>query len=623
MFAVLIGAFALSMGGTNYFDRVSRPTVAKVGSVQITPQQYQHAYQRTVENLSSRAHRRLTPQEAKALGLPERVLQNLIQEAAVDSEAHALGLGLSKEGLKDSIYRNEYFHDASGKFDPQKYQQFLTQIGYSAAYFEQELSADLVRRQLRGIFEKSAIVPKVLLDALNRYENAQRVISYFNINDATVGAIEPASEEFLHTFYNERKRQFMAPEMRKVAVVAINPQTVASRITIADADSQATYDANPETYHVPERRKLELIPFQSKQAADEAAAALNRGKDFVAVAKEAGFKQPEIDLGTLSKKEFGNKFAANDKMIEVAFSLKKGKVSEPVEGPLSTVIIRVLEIIPGQAKSFAEVKDRIREDLVKSRTAEETTKLTKAFEDERSAGVPVVEAAKKLNLPLIEAELDSGGKDSDGKPFAIAGTPFPALAPAAFKSDTGVENDALRLPGSGYAWFDVLDITKARQKPFEEVKAEVEAAWRKDQIRTKLSEKARELVARLDKGEAIAEVAKSVKAEAKTTPPLKRNGSEQGLPQTAVGQAFTLAEGAAGSVISGEGTSRAVFQVEKVIAPAPLDEAGAKALEEQIARHVADDNYAEYLIDITRRVGVSVDKKLAAEVAGGAVDNDY
>jgi peptidyl-prolyl cis-trans isomerase D len=405
-------------------------------------------------------------------------------------------------------------------------------------------------------------------------------------------------------------------------VVAINPQTVASRIAISDAELQAAYDANPEAYYVPERRKLELIPFQTKQAADEAAAALKRGKDFLAVAKDAGFKQPELDLGTLSKKELSNKFAATDKMIEAAFTLKKGKVSEPIEGPLSTVIIRVLEIIPGQAKSFAEVKDRIREDLVKARTADETAKLTKAFEDERNAGVPVVEAAKKLDLPLIEAELDSGGKDTDGKPFAIAGAPFPALALAAFKSDVGVENDALRLPAGGYAWFDVLDIAKARQKPFEEVKAEVEAAWRKDQIRTKLSEKARELVARLDKGEPVAEVAKSVKAEVKTTPPIKRSGSEPGLPQTAVGQAFTLAEGAAGSVLSGEGSSRAVFQVEKVIAPAPLDEAGSKALEEQIARYIVDDNYAEYLMNITRRVGVSVDQKMAAEAAGGAVDDD-
>ncbi len=425
MFGILIVSFAISMGGGNYLDRVSKPTVAKVGSIEITPQQYQRSYQRTVENLSSRARRRLSPQEAKALGLPERVLQNLIQEAAIDSEANSLGLGLSKEGLKESIYRNEYFHDAAGKFDPQKYQQFLSQIGYSAPLFEQELSADLTRRQLRGIFEKSAIVPKTLLDAFNRYENSQRTIGYFNINDSAAGAIEPAPEEILRAYYNERKPQFMAPELRKVAVVAINPQTVAGKLTISDADMQAAYNANPESYNVPERRKIELIPFQSKKAADDAAAALKKGKDFLAVAKDAGFKQPELDLGTLSKKEFTDKFAANAKMVEAAFTtLKKGKVSDPIEGPLSTVIIRVLEIIPGQAKTFDEVKDRIREELVKTRTNEETTKLTKAYEDERTAGVAVSDAAKKLDLPIIEAQLDSGARDSDWQAIRRRRRPF-------------------------------------------------------------------------------------------------------------------------------------------------------------------------------------------------------
>ena len=105
-----------------------------------------------------------------------------------------------------------------------------------------------------------------------------------------------------------------------------------------------------------------------------------------------------------------------------------------------------------------------------------------------------------------------------------------------------MENEALRLQGGGYAWYDVEDIIKARQKPFDEVKADVEADWRKDQVRAKLTAKARELVERLNHGEKIADVAKSVGATVKTTQPLKREGSEPGLPQTAMAQAFSLAE---------------------------------------------------------------------------------
>lgn len=622
MFSVLIGAFAISMGGNNYFDRQAKATVAKVGSVEITPQQFQRAYQRTLENLSARAGRRITPQEAQALGLPDRVLQGLIQDASVDLEANKLGLGLSPDGLRQSIYGNSFFQDPAGKFSPAKYQEFLQQIGYSAPGFEHEYKGDLVRRQIRGIFEKSAVLPKTLLEAYNRYTNEQRTLAYFVIGADAAGAIETPSDETLRPFYEERKTQFMAPELRKVAVLAISPETVASKITVPDEEVKAQYDAKPANFGVPERRKIELIPFQTKQAAEAASADLKSGKDFLDVAKAAGFKQPDLDLGLVSKKEFGEKFAANETMIDAAFALEKGKISEPVDGPLSTVIMRVLETIPGKEKSFDEVKDQIRDEIVKTRSAADTAKLIKSFEDERTAGVQLPDIAKKLNLPLEEVTFDRTGKDSSGKPVTLSAVPAPGLAAVAFKSDVGVENDALRLPAGGYAWFEVQDIVKARQKPFDEVKADVEAAWKKDQIRTKLTEKARDLAARLDHGEPIADVAKSVGAEVKTSQPLKRDSNEPGLPPSAIAQAFPLGEGGSSSASSNDGTSRTVFQVANITAPPALDEAGTKAIEQRIASQVADDNFAEYLTGVTKDAGVSVDRKNFAAVAGGSFEGD-
>ncbi len=103
LFAILIGAFAISMGGNNYFERYRQQTVAKVGSEAITPEQFRRAYERVLENLSQRAGRRITSTEAKAFGLPNRVLQGLIQDAAVDLEAHKLGVGISPAGVKQSI----------------------------------------------------------------------------------------------------------------------------------------------------------------------------------------------------------------------------------------------------------------------------------------------------------------------------------------------------------------------------------------------------------------------------------------------------------------------------------------------------------------------------------------
>lgn len=621
LFGILIVAFAIQFGGNFSFEHFGQqPYVAKVGSIDITPQQYERAYQRTVENLSARTGQRITSGQAKAIGLPQQVLQGLIQEAALDYEAGKLGLGLSKDGLRENITSAEAFQDSSGKFSPEKYQQFLQRIGYSAPFFEHEFKSDLIRRQLQGMFSTSGAVPKALLDAFNRYINEQRTVAYFTLAPSAAGTIPAPSEEALKTFYEDHKLQFRAPEYRKVAVLAITPQTVASKIDIPEEELKAKYDAKPGNYAVPERRKIELIPFQSKEAAEAADAKLASGQSFDDAAKAAGFQHGDIDLGSVSKQELGEKLDVNQAILDKAFSLKQGETSNPVDGPLSWVIIRADEITPGKEESFDAVKDGIREALVKAKSTEESSKLIKQFEDERTSGISIQDIAKKLNLPLDVVTLDRKGNGQDGKPVQAASVPAGKLADAAFKSDIGVENEALRLQGGGYAWFDVQDIVKARQKPFDEVKADVEADWNKDQIRTKLAEKARELVAQISKGQPVADVAKSVGGEVKTSQPLKRESSEAGLPASAVTQAFSLAEGGASSAMAADGESRVVFQVAKVIAPGPLNEMQARTIEQRLSTQISEDNFSQYLAGIEKTAGVGVDQKNFATAAGGGYD---
>jgi peptidyl-prolyl cis-trans isomerase D len=619
MFGILIVAFAISMGGNNYFDRYAHPSVAKVGSIDITPQQYERVYQRTLDNLSARSGQRITSNQAKTLGLPQQVLQGLIQESALDYEANKLGLGLSPEGLRQNLTGTESFQD-NGKFSPEKYQQFLQRIGYSAPGFEQEFRGDLIRRQIQAIFMTSGVAPKPLLDAFNRYLNEERVITYFTLAPAAAGEIAAPSEEALKTFYEERKTQFMAPEFRKVSVLAITPQTVASRIDVPEEEVKAKYDANPANYAVPEKRKIELIPFKSKEAAEAAEREISGGKDFAEVAKAAGFQQGDIDLGDVSKKELGEKFDANKAILDTAFGLKKGEVSQPVNGPLSWVILRVDEIAPGKEEGFDAVKAGIRESILKAKGATDASKLTKQFEDERASGLPLQDIAKKLNLPAGEVTIDRRGNGPDGKLVQIASVPADTLAGAAFKSEPGVENEALRVPGGGYAWYDVEDIVKARQKPFDEVKADVEASWRKDQIRTKLAEKARDLMNRISHGEAMADAAKSVGAEVKTTQPVKRAGSEADIAAPAISQAFSLPENTASSALGKDGESRLVFEVTKVIAPGPLNAMQAKNMEQKLSGQIAEDNFAQYLIGVEKAAGVSVDRKNFDAVMGGGYD---
>ena len=76
--------------------------------------------------------------------------------------------------------------------------------------------------------------------------------------------------------------------------------------------------------------------------------------------------------------------------------------------------------------------------------------------------------------------VDRSGRAPDGQP--ATGIPRGLdVVSQAFNSDVGVDNDPIQFNG-GYVWYDVLGITPSRERTLDEVKDQVEARWRDDQI---------------------------------------------------------------------------------------------------------------------------------------------
>ena len=258
LFAILIVAFAISMGGNYSFDRFSHPNVVKVGSIEVTPQQFHRAYERAVENLSARAGRRITASQAKSLGMPARVLQELIQESAIDFEAKKLGLGLSETGLRQSITGNDIFQDSTGKFSPEKYRQIFATDRIQRARLRVRISqrSDTAGRSRASSRRAGSFRPRCsMLSTATSTSNGPSPISPSMRAPPELSRRHPMPR--CAASYEDRKTKFMAPELRKVALLAIAPQTIARRIAVSDEELQADYDAKAAEYAVPQRRKIE------------------------------------------------------------------------------------------------------------------------------------------------------------------------------------------------------------------------------------------------------------------------------------------------------------------------------------------------------------------------------
>jgi peptidyl-prolyl cis-trans isomerase D len=608
---ILLGVLVLSFaiwGVGDMFRTVSRQKLAEVGDREISAAEFQRTYQNQLALVSNQIGRRVTSAEARSFQIGERVMDNLIGTTAVAIHADKLNLGISQDTVAEAIRNEASFHGPDGKFDQQRFQEVLRSNGLDEARFIQIQREEMVRGQLMDALTRGAFVPKTLLDAANHYRNDERVLKYFVLPPEAAGTVEAPDETVLRSYYDSNKLRYMAPEYRKIGVLALTPDAIKDTIALTDEEVKASFEATKSAYSTPERRGIQQLIFKDMAAAQDAHKKLTEGADFAALGAEIGLKETDMALGTLAKSQL-----ADPKIAEAAFALEQGKFSAPIDS-FSPVIVKVTEIAPGSEKTFEEVKGQVHDALAKSRAAEEISKLYDAIEDERASGSNIAETAKKLNLPYAEYTVDASGGGQDGKPVTGAGIGRESLQ-LAFTSDVGVENSPVTM-GDGYSFLEVREVIPERQKTFEEVRDQVQAAWITDETRKRMRQKADELVVKLKGGTAIETVAQEAGVQVTTSPPLKRDAAPEGLPRTAMPLAFSLAQNDFGTVQMPDRKSQAILQVTEIKPATPLDEKQAEALSDEMRRGVGVDILTQYVGGLQQSYGVTRDQAAISALAG-------
>ena len=611
---ILLGLLVISFaiwGIADIFTGYGSQTLIKIGDTEITQQDYMRTQQEVLRSMSGSAGRSLSIQEARTMGLDNRVLERLIGGAAVDNHAGDLRLAVGDDAILQEIMKDPSFQDSTGQFSPIAFQQALrtvglTEQGYLASQRERNL-----RRQLLSTVGKGATAPQILLDALNRFNSETRTLRYVLVPDTAAGALPEPTEERLKSYYENHRAKFTQPEFRKIGVLAVTPESVRDQVQISENDLKTTYETDKGELGNPERRQVQQIPFADKTAADAALQKIRSGTDFMEVAKQSGLSEADVDLGLLKRGDL-----ADPAVAEVAFAAEENKVSDPVTGKLgSTVLLRVTKIEPGKTPTFEEAKAELEKKILKERATGAIFDLHDKIEDERASGTTLQEIAGKLKLKFETIDqVDRQGRKPDGSTVTLPAQQ--TVLDAAFSSDSGVENDPIDAKDEGVIWYDVLGVVPQQVKPFDQVKEDVARAWRTDEVRTQLAKFTQDLVNTLSGGKTLDDVAKELNVEVMSSDPLKRNDIGVNVLKPAVAQAFTLPQGGFGSAPSGIQEGRIVFQVDKITPPEPLDAAGLAQVKQQLGLFVSDDIIAEYFGALEGRYGVKVNQEALAKLTG-------
>ena len=114
-----------------------------------------------------------------------------------------------------SVAADPYPWPYDGKFDPARFQGMIRQFGYSEQRYLAEQRRVGLRRQIAGAISAGLEPPKVLIDALIRYQTEQRSIDFIKLDAAQAGTIDPPSPEVLAAYFEDRKTQFRAYELEQ------------------------------------------------------------------------------------------------------------------------------------------------------------------------------------------------------------------------------------------------------------------------------------------------------------------------------------------------------------------------------------------------------------------------
>jgi len=611
----LIISFAI-WGIGDIFRGFGRSTVAKIGRIELTVDQFRMLYNDRLQQFARQLGRPISGDQARAMGIDRLVLSQIVAEFLLDERARQLGLALSDAEVSRYITNDPSFRGPNGQFDRFRFEQIIRNAGYTEARYVAEQRRRLMRLELAGTIAQGLNAPKALLAAADRYQNEQRAIEYVLLDRAQAGDIPQPMPEELAKYFDERKIAFRAPEYRKVTIVSLIPSEQAHWIEISDADLKRAYEERRARYATPERRHVLQIDFSSVEAAQAAADRVAKGASFVEVAKELGKTEKDIDLGTVTKSAMIDKAVA-----DAAFSLKEGEVSAPVQGRFGTVLVQVTKVEPEQVRSFEEVAPELKQELATARAKSETLDIYNKLEDARSEGKTLTEAAENLKLPArtIEA-VDRSGRDPNGNPVNLPEQQ--PLLQGIFATDIGIERDPLQFQ-DGYVWYDVTGITPSRERSLDEVKDQVETRWREQEIGKRLAEKATAILDKVKAGATLAEAAAPDHLKVETLSGIKRGQGTGPLSASAVDAVFRTAKEAAGKADAATPPEQVVFRVTDIVVPKLDPESqDAKRIAETLDRGLSEDLYAEYIAYLEREIGVTINQSALNQVVSGGAGTD-
>lgn len=592
----------------------NRNSAATVNGQEISYQDYQRAYDRTVENFRQQFGGSLPPGLLEGMGIKQQVLAQLVQTELLRQGGQEIGIRVSELAVQKSVEKMDVFQQ-DGHFDIKRYKEVLSQNRMTPTSFESGLKADLQTRRVTEGIGSFAVVPDSAVQDYLNYNGEEIKLNYVALTPDAFTDKVVVKEDELAAWFDKNKEQYRSAPKVQLEYLFFKFADDSKQVEVSEEDLKDRYESEKASYQKPEQRHARHILIKvaegddasvrtaQQKKAEKVLALARAGKDFAELAKEYSEGPTRDRGGDLGFFARGRMVPAFDKAV---FSMKAGEVSELVETPFGFHIIKLEEIRPASTRSFEQVKDN----------------LAASIKKEKARGLTFKRGSKTYEEIMRAGSLDKYGELGEEKVkktdfFARSEPPEgvtadPQFLQEVFSLKKGELSSLVEL-AEGYAIVFVKDIQKPAVPELQEVRERVVTDYTAEQAAELAAKAAADLLTASGADKKGLKAAVGPELSVQSTGYLKRSApASKKLPAQVLKDSFTLPwkEKLARDPVQVGGTYYVYEIADRRLSPETADEAEKEKIREQLLASTRNELVSFWLAEVQKSAEIWINQTL-------------
>nr|WP_297349730.1 SurA N-terminal domain-containing protein [uncultured Glaciecola sp.] len=611
---LIIVSFAVT-GVGSYLGSSSTQAAATVNGEEITVNEVESAYQNQRARMESQFGESVAAAFANETYLENfktQVLDQLISDKLVEQQATEIGLRVSTEQIKQTIFSIDAFKIA-GQFDNDTFQAVIARQNFTPASFRDYLRKQMTTEQLSNVINGTSFSLDDEVSAVLRLQQQTRTARTLEVSAADFASDVTVTDEEVSQYYESNLSDFDTQEQVKLSYVTLSVADLMANESVSEEDVLANYQENIAAYQIPEKRRVSHILIEygddetaSKATAEEVFVLVNLpDADFADIALERSTDIVSAEAG--GDLDFINRGDWSESFEDAAFALKEvGDISELVQTEFGFHIIKLTELLPLVTTPFTEVQEELTQLLLKDRAMESFFGLQ---EQVASAAFEQPDSLKRVSEITNRPIIDTAFFEKTNYPVSVN---YPQVENVAFSAElveNGLNSDVLPITDEKIMVVRAIDHKPQRTLALEEVNASIVNQLTARKTQQAAVDWAEGLKTKIFAGESIDEVLVAKSLELKTIENIPRFGGTVPIEMNnAIFKLSSVAQQNASVVKLSSGNVGLVI-LDSVQTVAEVKEEDLLAAKEGLASNQSRNAYVNFIDALKSKADIEVIKR--------------